>query len=210
MTKLVFCSCHLVSCSSGKADWHSTYHIFVAMLWQNPSEASIHADAPGLACRSLTKLEWVLLETLRLKPPAYLVGRCCHRPVQLQGWSLQEGVARYDTQGSVHHMKCMYVACTAQARARAPACEDTNCRLPCPVILVCRRALPCGLVVAQLSRQLRLTLAFCRDHMPYQPLSAAPQPHSLGAAGSLSARSMGKHAAGQAHGQHEPPAGHGP
>ena len=45
-----------------------------------------------LACRSLTKLEWVLLETLRLKPPAYLVGRCCHTSVQLQQWSLQQGM----------------------------------------------------------------------------------------------------------------------
>ena len=44
-----------------------------------------------LYCRSLTKLEWVLLETLRLKPPAYLVGRCCYTSVQLQQWSLQEG-----------------------------------------------------------------------------------------------------------------------
>ena len=35
--------------------------------------------------RQLPYLEAVVLETLRLRPPAYMVGRCASRPVTLTG-----------------------------------------------------------------------------------------------------------------------------
>ncbi len=33
-----------------------------------------------------------MLETLRLRPPAYIVGRCAAAPVTLAGFELQQGV----------------------------------------------------------------------------------------------------------------------
>lgn len=41
--------------------------------------------------RELHLLQGVLLETLRLHPPAYLVGRCASLPVSLAGYQLPAG-----------------------------------------------------------------------------------------------------------------------
>ena len=41
--------------------------------------------------RSLRLLESVVLETLRLRPPAYIVGRCASVPVSLKGFQLSQG-----------------------------------------------------------------------------------------------------------------------
>ena len=46
---------------------------------------------PALARSALPVLERVVLETLRLRPPAYIVGRCAAAPVTLAGFDLQQG-----------------------------------------------------------------------------------------------------------------------
>ena len=40
---------------------------------------------------SMRYLQAVVLETLRLRPPAYIVGRCAQRAVQLGAFSLPAG-----------------------------------------------------------------------------------------------------------------------
>ena len=45
----------------------------------------------GCITRSLRLLESVVLETLRLRPPAYIVGRCASVPVSLKGFQLSQG-----------------------------------------------------------------------------------------------------------------------
>ena len=42
---------------------------------------------------SMRYLQAVVLEALRLRPPAYIVGRCAQRPVQLGAFSLPAGGA---------------------------------------------------------------------------------------------------------------------
>lgn len=42
-------------------------------------------------CRSLHQLEAVVLESLRLLPPAYLVGRCTTQSLQLGGYIIPKG-----------------------------------------------------------------------------------------------------------------------
>ena len=42
-------------------------------------------------CRQLPYLESVILETLRLRPPAYVVGRCAAQPDDLAGFHVQTG-----------------------------------------------------------------------------------------------------------------------
>ncbi len=42
-------------------------------------------------CRQLPYLEAVVLETLRLRPPAYIVGRCAAEADDLAGYHVQPG-----------------------------------------------------------------------------------------------------------------------
>ena len=42
-------------------------------------------------CRQLPYLESVILETLRLRPPAYIVGRCASQADNLAGFQVQPG-----------------------------------------------------------------------------------------------------------------------
>ena len=53
---------------------------------QVASGALLPADVNGMRY-----LQAVVLETLRLRPPAYIVGRCAQRAVQLGAFSLPTG-----------------------------------------------------------------------------------------------------------------------
>ena len=44
-------------------------------------------------CRDLPLLERVVLESLRLRPPAYMVGRCAAQADVLAGYSVRQGDA---------------------------------------------------------------------------------------------------------------------
>lgn len=45
----------------------------------------------AVCCRQLPYLEAVVLETLRLRPPAYIVGRCAAEGDELAGFHVQAG-----------------------------------------------------------------------------------------------------------------------
>lgn len=53
----------------------------------------LHVLIPLLlaCCRQLPYLEAVVLETLRLRPPAYIVGRCAAEGDDLAGFHIQPG-----------------------------------------------------------------------------------------------------------------------
>ncbi len=55
-------------------------------------DAALAGEAPGAAdAGRLPFLEAVVLEALRLRPPAYLIGRCAARRVELGPYSLPAG-----------------------------------------------------------------------------------------------------------------------
>lgn len=49
-------------------------------------------DTGGVAaCRELPYLEAVLLETMRVLPPAYMIGRCASKDTTLGGYAIPKG-----------------------------------------------------------------------------------------------------------------------
>ncbi len=59
------------------------------LCWQVISCEMIRAESCW--CRQLPYLEAVVLETLRLRPPAYIVGRCAAEADDLAGYHVQPG-----------------------------------------------------------------------------------------------------------------------
>ena len=61
--------------------WCSQSMYCVSAPPRAPTLGAVRLSLP--TCRQLPYLEAVVLETLRLRPPAYMVGRCASRPVIL-------------------------------------------------------------------------------------------------------------------------------
>ena len=149
-------------------------------------------------CRSLKQLEWVALETLRLRPPAYLVGRCCSAPVQLGSHHLPAGEDDSLAQIWLH----------AYVHDKHPQLTCGQPGLHCGLCCCCCSA-P-ALPEAPRQDSITHTLLLRRHHLPGQPIPATSQHWRLGGCRELQTAALGEPAARQAPGQHGPAAGHGP
>mmetsp|Transcript_22474 Transcript_22474/g.62331 ORF Transcript_22474/g.62331 Transcript_22474/m.62331 type:complete len:545 (+) Transcript_22474:187-1821(+) len=70
------------------------------LAWHPQAQAKVRAEldsalrgAPADSASELPYLEAVLLETMRVLPPAYMIGRCAKEDVELGGWAIPKGTS---------------------------------------------------------------------------------------------------------------------
>lgn len=76
------------------------------LLDQNPDVAAWwhdEIDGKPLAYERLPRTRAVLAESMRLYPPAWILGRRLLRPLELDGWTLPEGALCVASQWAMHH-----------------------------------------------------------------------------------------------------------